>query len=521
MKTKILIVDDLIENVKALEALIAADDIEVMSALTPDDALNLLLDHDFALALLDVQMPTMSGFDLARLIRGVQKSKDMPIIFVTAQQMQASVIFEGYETGAVDVMFKPLDPHIVRSKVRAFVRLDQQSRLLQQQVETMSRLKQEADEANRSKSRFLANMSHEIRTPLGAVLGFSEILANEDLTEKDRRAYLDSILRNGRLLLQIIDDILDLSQIEAQQLKVEREAFDLGELLRDLRTTLSVRAEAKGIELRMPAISKPLSIITDPLRLKQILLNLIGNALKFTSQGFVEVELAIEEGEHEGTKFLKFRVRDTGIGMTREQAQKLFQPFTQADDSTRRHFGGTGLGLVISKQLAQALGGDVSVMECSPGRGCVFEVTISAIVSDAPIASDRDRLVAPVKSGILEGQNILVVDDVRDNRDLMARYLSKTGSHVGLAASGDEAIKMVKESEWDLVLMDIQMPQMDGYETTQRLRQIGFRRPIIALTAHAMRSELERCLKAGCDETITKPISRSNLISKLNEVLSH
>jgi two-component system, sensor histidine kinase len=520
MKTKILIVDDLIENVKALRELIAADDIEVLSALSPDEALNLLVDNDFALALLDVQMPTMSGFDLARLIRGVQKSRHMPIIFVTAQQMQASVIFEGYETGAVDVMFKPLDAHIVRSKVRAFVRIDQQARLLQSQVETMSRLKQEADDANRSKSRFLANMSHEIRTPLGAVLGFSEILANEDLPESERRTYLDSILRNGRLLLQIIDDILDLSQIEAQQLKIEREPFELNDLLKDLKATLNVRAEAKGIELRMPNLSEPLAFATDSLRVKQILLNLIGNAIKFTPKGFVEVQLFVEDTEEATTKRLRFLVRDTGIGLTKEQSIKLFQPFTQADDSTRRHFGGTGLGLVISRQLAQALGGDVQVVDCSPGHGCVFEATILARTSVTLVQSARQRDGTSMK-GALAGQNILVVDDVSDNRDLMQRYLSSTGSNVGLAASGDEALKMCSESDWDLVLMDIQMPKMDGYETTQKLRQAGFRRPIIALTAHAMRSDLERCLKAGCDETITKPISKSNLISKLNEVLSH
>ncbi len=211
MKTKILIVDDLAENILALSRLIEADDVEILTASKPEEALNHILDNDFALALLDVQMPMMSGFELARLIRGVGKGRHLPIIFVTAQSTDTRVIFEGYESGAVDILFKPLDPHMVRSKVRVFVRLDQQSRTLASQVDVMARLKEEADAANIAKSRFLANMSHEIRTPMGAVLGFADVLSQADLTTQEKDEALASISRNGKLLLRIIDDILDLS----------------------------------------------------------------------------------------------------------------------------------------------------------------------------------------------------------------------------------------------------------------------------------------------------------------------
>ncbi|MES2855240.1 MAG: response regulator [Bdellovibrionota bacterium] len=525
MKTKILIVDDLPENILALRELIKADDIEICEADSPDKALDLLVDQDFALALLDVQMPTMSGFDLARLIRGVQRSRHLPIIFVTAQQSQAGMIFEGYDTGAVDILFKPLDPHIVRSKVRAFVRLDQQSRLLQHQVEIMSKLKDEADAANLAKSRFLANMSHEIRTPLAAVLGFSEVLADDNFTAKERNQYLDSISRNGHLLLQIIDDILDLSQIEAQQLKFEQNSFGVTELLKDLRASLEVRADAKSIKLVMPTIEKDVSFVSDPLRIKQILLNLVGNAIKFTKEGSVSVSLEISNSDSPGKKVLTFKVVDTGIGLSAEQSLKLFEPFTQADDSTRRIFGGTGLGLVIARQLARALGGEVRLVESQPGKGTTFEASMvvgdpsSVSTGEAEGLTKLSRVLSETENN-LEGRRVLVVDDVSDNRLLIKKYLAPTGLDLGFAGSGAEAIAAAQASKWDLILMDIQMPQMDGYETTQNLRRNGFDNPIIALTAHAMKEELKRCLDAGCNDTMTKPISRKELIERLNGLLA-
>ena len=521
MKTKILIVDDLKENILALSELIRADDVEIISALTPDEALNLILDHDFALALLDVQMPTMSGFDLARMIRGVRRSKNLPIIFVTAHQAQPGAIFEGYETGAVDILFKPLDPHIVRSKVRVFVRLDQQNRLMQQQMETMSRLKRQADAANLAKSRFLANMSHEIRTPLGAVLGFSEVLAHEEVTEKEKAEHLDAISRNGHLLLQIIDDILDLSQIEAEQTKFEVHSFQLKELLDDLMASLSVRANAKKIHLRMPdSEGETRTFKSDPLRIKQIMLNLVGNAIKFTNTGGVSVDLKVEDTIG-GKKLLQFTVTDTGIGLSPGQADKIFEPFTQADDSTRRLFGGSGLGLVIARQLARKLGGDVRLISSIMGKGTVFEATV--VVEDALSTKPSQSVKSAEHEQShekLSGHSVLVVDDVSDNRRLMERYLKTTGAKIGLAASGFEALEMVKQSDWDIILMDIQMPHMDGYEATTQLRNTGYHKPIIALTAHAMREELDKCLRAGCNETLTKPISKGELINKLTEVVA-
>ena len=548
MKTKILIVDDLRENILALSELIATGEVEVFTADSPDRALDLILDHEFALALLDVMMPTMSGFDLARLIRGVERGRHLPIVFVTAHQMEQSVIFEGYESGAVDVMFKPLNPHIVRSKVAVFVRLDQQNRLLQNQVQVMARLKEEAELANIAKSRFLANMSHEIRTPLTAVLGFADVLSQGEVSTEERHEFISSISRNGQLLLRIIDDILDLSRIEAERMELEKIPFGLDELLHDLDQTLSNRAATKGITLTVErdTAMKHTNFIADPLRLKQILLNVIGNAIKFTEKGGVSVQVdspsvttgtatfaASSLSASSAAALIRFVVCDSGIGMSREETVRVFEPFAQADGSTRRKFGGTGLGLAISKQLAKAMGGDVKITASSAESGSTFEITISATI-------DRDRshhgdikstirgtnkvilnsaVPDSAKSGTLSGKKILVVDDVLDNRVLIERFLRPSGAHIELAVSGAEAIAYVAAGSWDVVLMDIQMPNMDGYETTSHLRQAGFQQPIIALTAHAMREELDRCLHAGCDTTLTKPVTRKDLIAKLLDVL--
>ena len=534
MKTKLLIVDDLRENILALSRLIEADDIEIHTALTPDEALNLVLDHDFGLALLDVNMPTMTGFELARLVRGMAKTKDMPIIFVTAHTAESKLIFEGYESGAVDVLFKPLDPHMVRSKVRVFVRLDQQSRQLAAQVGAMAQLKEEADAANLAKSRFLANMSHEIRTPLSAVLGFADVLSQENLGEGERKESLSSIQRNGKLLLRIIDDILDLSRIEAQRLELEKTPFDLDELLTDIESTLTNKASAKGVELKLERKETAHGrFTTDPLRLKQILLNVIGNAIKFTDRGTVKVSVETQVLPRLASQTplaeLRFSIEDTGIGLSQEEAQRLFVPFAQADITTRKRYGGTGLGLAISKQLARALGGDIKLIETLPGQGTKFLLTIRAPKEEtaappqqkpAETASGRPAISAPA----LKGKKILVVDDVTDNRTLIDRYLSPVGVKIEQASGGMEAVELatrkLAEESWDLILMDIQMPTMDGYETTARLREMGFKNPIVALTAHAMKDELERCIRAGCDMTLTKPVAKKDLIARLSEVLA-
>ena len=379
-KVKVLIVDDYRENITALANLIEAPDIEVFAAANANQTLDLLTQHEFGLALLDVQMPEMDGFQLSKLIRGVKRYRKMPIIFVTASSQDSSVVFQGYESGAVDVLFKPLNPHAVRNKVRVFVELARQRTQLESQVQELEQLRIEAESANVAKSQFLANMSHEIRTPLGAVLGFSELIGRDQVEAEERESCLEAIRRNGKLLLRLVDDILDLSRIEANRLEFERVAFDLQEVLQDVESTLFFKAQEKGIELRL---TRPnlggVRHVSDPARLKQILLNVIGNAVKFTAQGRVDVLVEIEPDGSRGPipgDWLRIRVSDEGIGMTIEQTERLFRPFTQADPSMRRNFGGTGLGLVISRQIARALGGDLKLTATAPGQGSTFEILV-------------------------------------------------------------------------------------------------------------------------------------------------
>lgn len=520
-RTKILIVDDYAENIIALSQLIEDPGIEILSARTGAEALNLLLTHDFALALLDVQMPEMSGFELARLIRGVKRFKNLPIIFVTAHQRDQKFIFEGYGTGAVDLLFKPLDPHVVRSKVRVFVQLDQQNKALLAHSAELERLKVAADTANRAKSQFVANMSHEIRTPLASVLGFSDVLAQNSFSSSEKEECVQAIRRNGQLLLRLVDDILDLSRIEAQKIEFEKLRFDMREVIKDVESAMSLKAEEKGIHLKFHHdIKDPVFYFSDPSRIKQVLLNVIGNAIKFTAFGGVDVSIRRDTALTRNFETLIFLVEDTGIGLTPQQAERIFEPFSQADASTHRKFGGSGLGLAISKKIALALDGDIQLKESADHQGCAFEISMVLERDPLPVVALPQSLKGLVPEiNIMKDKKILVVDDAKDNRVLAQMYLRNTGVQVFSAESGKQAIECVKFELPDVILMDIQMPEMDGYEATREIRALGYRRPIIALTAHAMPEERTKCQEAGCNFVLTKPIKRKTLIEALNSVL--
>ncbi len=537
-RTKILLVDDLAENILALRELITReiDEVDVLTSQTADEALTLLLDHEVALILLDVQMPGISGFDLARMIRGVKKYKEVPLIFVTAHQPDRAFIFEGYEMGAVDVLFKPLDPHVVRSKIKVLVQLDQQKQQLKKQMADLDRLRSEADSANIAKSQFLANMSHEIRTPLSAVLGFSEILWETDYSMVEREECIGAIRRNGNLLMRLIDDILDLSKIEARRLEFEKAEFRLRELMEDVFAAMMLKASEKSIELqwRLDEISPNKIYLSDSLRIKQVLLNLIGNAIKFTQRGRVTVELHVETNQVNAQQMedLYFTISDTGSGMSEEQTQRLFKPFAQADASTSRQFGGTGLGLLISRQIARGLGGDVRLLSSEVDKGSRFEVHFRLEIKQqtaAELASGQDsevkmsELPTPPKKSTpdFSQRTLLIVDDSFDNRRLLQAYLSPTNAQMEFADSGQSCLDVLQHSSPDLILMDIQMPVMDGHETTRRLRAQGFRKPILALTAHAMGEEHAACLHAGCDTVLTKPIDRRYLFQEIEKHLTH
>ena len=389
--------------------------------------------------------------------------------------------------------------------------------------------RERADAANRSKSEFLANMSHEIRTPMTAILGFADLLSDE-LTSDEHLSLVRTIQSNGKHLLQIINDILDLSKIESGKIQIARRACSPRDLAREVASLMELRAAENDLEFVAELDTDlPLQIESDPLRIKQILINLVGNAIKFTDHGKVTLRV-----QYEGpASLLRFSVIDTGIGIATENQQSLFEPFTQVDGSDTRRAGGTGLGLTISRRFAQELGGDLTV-ESELGRGSKISLVFN-VDDTARNASDNDsQSNNEVTQGPASGHSasngetslprlncrLLVVDDRREIRFLAQRLIEAAGGRVTSAASAAKALALVDQGEtddpFDLVLTDIQMPEMDGYELTRRLRSRGFTRPIIALTAHALQQDLDRCIEAGCTAYAAKPLDKRQLINLID-----
>ncbi len=664
----VLLVDDREDGLIAMEAVLADPHLRLIMAHSGSEALALLPKYDFAVILLDVQMPGIDGFETAEIIKEQERFRDIPIIFVTAINKDDAYVYKGYDFGAVDYVFKPFDARILRSIVNVFVELCRKSRQIERQmefareserrerdlrlaeleVESLKRYRnladsiphvvwcskpdgtmdyfnnvwvrytglsqeqslglgwqsafhqqdlrtvlmkwmeamaggdgfeaecrikntkgewrwhwfravverrrsgeilawlgtctdiherkcveenlilaqQDADAANRAKTQFLTNMSHEIRTPLNSILGFAELMMHPHQSRIEQFSCLSTIKRNGHQLLKIIDEILDISKVEAGRIEIETIDVDLQDFFTEIRSFLRVQANEKSLELLITCETEiPKRIKTDPTRLRQIVTNLVGNALKFTTQGRVTLALSwrAEEGQQPGV--LRFTVTDTGVGIGPEHVPGLFQPFVQGDSSTTRKFGGTGLGLVLSRRLAHILGGDVRLERTEKDIGSTFVAEIKALPSSSEIFSNlgepimlavqRDFEKGLITPNFLQDVEVLVVDDASDNRMLIQKILSAVGAHVDWACDGFEGIRKVIAKKYDVILMDIQMPQMDGYQTTAELRNQGYTGPIIALTAHALKEERENSLRSGCDDHLTKPIDRQNLIRQI------
>jgi two-component system, sensor histidine kinase len=374
-----------------------------------------------------------------------------------------------------------------------------------------------AEHASLAKNIFLANMSHEIRTPLNSILGFSELLRDNSLNPKEREQYADIIKRTGASLMSIIHDILDIARIEAEQITIELSSFSVEQLLLDIKELLYLRCEEKGIELifeRRGDISN--FIYSDLTRLRQILINILGNAIKFTDKGAVHLIYFVSDQQ------LCFVVKDTGAGIPVDQLSRLFRPFSQGDSSVRKRFGGTGLGLMISRRLAQLLGGDVLFISSEIGSGSTFEVRIRY----EPSVEPSNRLVRAQNSQLSEfaseikDKHILVVDDSADNQILIKVHLNRYGASVVFANDGIECLEKCEKEDFDMIIMDMQMPKMDGYTATKELRKRGFHHPILALTGFAMKGDEQKCLEAGCSEYLTKPFDKTKLLTIVAKLLS-
>jgi PAS domain S-box-containing protein len=383
-----------------------------------------------------------------------------------------------------------------------------------------------ADEANEAKSSFLSRMSHEIRTPMNAIIGFTDILQDGDLDRKEQVRYLTTIQSSGEHLLTLINDILDLSKVEAGQMTIERRSIPLVPLINQVVDTLANKASEKNLAIRVKIESKvPAVVETDDTRLRQVLINTIGNAIKFTAQGSITLVARLIVIENK--TMMQFDVADTGVGMSAKALETIFDPFTQADDTITRKHGGTGLGLAISKQLSEALDGGISVVS-EEGVGTTFTITIDPgqIPTDAQwvtqdIYLDQQsaapveiRTVRKVTSG-----HVLVVDDTKANRDLAGVMLKRIGVTCDFACNGREAIEQASSVDYDLILMDMNMPVMGGMEATAHLRECGFKLPILALTAMVLDEEIQKCLDSGCNGLLPKPIRQDKLVSVLAEYL--
>lgn len=527
---KILIVDDKETNLIALEKLLEGFNIEILKALSGTEALKLTLKNDFALALIDVQMPEMDGYETLQYLRASKSTRYLPVIFVSAIFSDEFYIVKGIETGAVDFISKPINAQILTGKVRVFLELYEQRQKLELEIISRKRAekdleeaKKSAEAANKSKSMFLATMSHEIRTPLNGVIGMTDIIAQTNLTEQQKE-YLNIIRLSGQNLLSIINDILDFSKIESGQVVLEKIPVKIAELAEEMKMVFMFRAREKKIELLSEiGESVPDTIIGDPVRLKQIVINFIGNALKFTDRGNITVRISCISDINNEVE-LKFEVIDTGIGISEEGKKNLFIAFSQSDISTFRKFGGTGLGLSISKNLVNIMNGKIGV-ESKEDEGSNFWFSAKFIKSSDGEKSDKEETTVKKKLEKID-ITILLAEDNPINQKVVIYNLKDLGYEIDVAANGKEAVDYYKKSGYKLILMDIQMPVMDGLEATKHIREYELsvdgdkKAYIVAITANVLKEDIEKYYLHGIDDYISKPFQKEDLKRVINKTLT-
>jgi len=521
-KPKILIVDDKRENLVALEVVLKGLDVEFVRALSGNEALSQTLKHEFALGIFDVQMPEMDGFETLEIIHDDSDIAYFPVIFVSAIYKEEQYVLKGIETGAVDFISKPIIPAILQGKVRVFLDLYMQKKLLESTNKELVIAKEKAEKKDLLKSLFLATMSHEIRTPMNGIIGVSELLKQTHLTQ-DQLDLVNIMSVSGNNLLLIINDILDISKIEAGQIKLELSRFDLYNVASETIALLGVKAEENNNKILLDIDDNvPKFFVGDAVRLKQILINLANNAVKFTKNGTVKISISYISSE-KGRDKIGFKVIDNGIGIPDNEIHKLFKVFSQIDQTTQREYGGTGLGLAISKSLVELMDGEIGVTS-KHGVGSTFWFNVFFKQSDNyGHQVETKRINNGDNNKKTNCLNILLVEDNLINQKVATGIIKQLGHNVSIAANGKIGVELYKDNDYDVVLMDIQMPIMDGFSATKEIRkweQEHSKKPgvIIALTANALKEDKERCFDIGMNDFLSKPFKIKDIQKALNSI---
>lgn len=464
----------------------------------------------FFISLLTVGVATFGVNSISEMLKSTREV--FLFIFVVTLQL----------TGLITASYVLEQKNENKSKVK---QLENERTNFQNQLQLMKKQKDAAEFTGKAKTEFLANVSHEIRTPLAAVLGFCDLLMTENMSAEEKKQCFDVIKRNGEQLTNVINDVLDLSKIQAGKFEVYKLAVPLNDIIKDLERTMTPEAQKKKLKLTITAAANiPQKIYTDSLRLRQILLNLVSNAIKFTDHGSIDISIKVVI-DHEGNHKLGFIVKDTGVGIPSDKAKDIFLPFTQINTTPSRRFGGTGLGLALSQKLARSLGGKIELIQSVLGQGSEFILTIEpgTAVQIARSEKEQAEQIAVqnkklANKKVLQNSRILIVDDSPDNQSLIQYYLRSIGADVDLASDGQQALQKVHANQYDIVLMDLEMPVMDGCTACDVMRKEGYKKPIVALTAHTWKEMQQKCMLYGFDAFLSKPVEKNKLITALLEL---
>ena len=516
-KYRILVVDDEPVNIQVLLNLLSVRNYSVTKAYNGPEALALFdKGENFDLVLLDIMMPKMSGYDVCHKLRIKYSLFDLPIIMLTAKNQVQDIVY-GFQAGANDYIQKPFDKEELLARIKTLLEL--------------KGAMEAASVANKAKSLFLANMSHELRTPLNAVVGLTDLLLKTPLSAR-QKDYTEKMKQSSSSLLNIVNNILDYSDVDAGKMKLYRSAFEIRPTIGELFDYFQERNSQSGVQLCMELDSSlPSILVGDPVRLKQVLFNLIDNAYKFTEKGSITIRAAVVRRDPNNV-MVNFSVEDTGIGMSREQMDDIFAVFTQADNSPTRKYGGVGIGLAITREMVRLMGGTITVSG-EEGKGTIFAFSCPFQVPEGTSVSEETKIFPPSKSDpndVLRGMRVLLVEDNKINAMIAAELLKAVEIDVSSAVNGQEALDRLAETvkvrgtpAFDLILMDLQMPVMDGYEATQIIKSMPEyeKIPIYALTAHAFAEERDRCFALGMQEHLTKPIDVEKFYESLRKVAPH